>query len=88
MYLGGLRPNTVILGFYDEMIPEDKLRLRSSYKRRWLRSIQQEHKLPSETNTIAFESLNSIISSSTTTNTNDIDPIMNFPGRLYSILIV
>ncbi|CAF4421600.1 unnamed protein product [Rotaria socialis] len=34
--LGGLRPNTVILGFYDDTIPEDKLRSRPFFKRHWL----------------------------------------------------
>ncbi|CAF4896410.1 unnamed protein product, partial [Rotaria socialis] len=36
--LGGLRPNTVILGFYDSALPEDKLRNRAFFKRRWLKS--------------------------------------------------
>lgn len=36
--LGGLRPNTIVLGFYDNTTPEDRLRQRSFYKRRWLKS--------------------------------------------------
>ncbi|UJR36564.1 hypothetical protein I4U23_029283 [Adineta vaga] len=36
--LGGLRPNTIILGFYDETTPEDKLHSRSVAKRRWAKS--------------------------------------------------
>lgn len=35
--LGGLRPNTIVLGFYDNNPPEDHLRLRSFYKRRLLK---------------------------------------------------
>ena len=35
---GGLRPNTVILGFYDQTLPEDQLRSRHFLKRRWLKS--------------------------------------------------
>jgi hypothetical protein len=44
--IGGLRPNTVILGFYDNVVPEDKLRSRSFLKRRWLKS-----SLPTDTST-------------------------------------
>ncbi|CAF1237544.1 unnamed protein product, partial [Didymodactylos carnosus] len=33
--LGGLRPNTVILGFYDNIVPEDKLRSRMFSRKRW-----------------------------------------------------
>ena len=36
--LGGLRPNTVILGFYDDVVPEDHLRARPFFKRLWLKS--------------------------------------------------
>lgn len=83
LYIGGLRPNTVILGFYDDNVPEDKLRTHPFYKRRWLRStkyassIQRQQSFPPESSTIAFESINSVSS----TTTNDLHSILNFPGR-------
>ena len=38
MFLGGLRPNTVILGFYDDTVPEDKLRSQLFYRRSWFKN--------------------------------------------------
>ncbi|CAF1237766.1 unnamed protein product [Rotaria sordida] len=87
--LGGLRPNTVILGFYDSAAPEDKLRNRSFFKKRWLKSttpanamaapvFHQQPIIQSGTmegaSTITLHSFNSL----TTINGNDMYPIFNF----------
>jgi potassium/chloride transporter 9 len=77
--LGGLRPNTIILGFYDHSIPEDKLSTHSFYKRRWLKS-----GLRPDASTITLDSFNG----STYTNVNDIDSILHFPSRTISYFIV
>lgn len=90
--LGGLRPNTVILGFYDSATPEDKLRNRSFFKRRWLKSstpintlttpaFHQQPAIRSGTmegaSTITLNSFNS----STGINGTDMYPIFNFGGQ-------
>ncbi|CAF1067493.1 unnamed protein product [Rotaria magnacalcarata] len=87
--LGGLRPNTVILGFYDGALPEDKLRNRSFFKRRWLKSSTPvnpmaapvSHQQPiiqsgamEGASTITLHSFNS----SAAINGNDMFPIFNF----------
>ncbi|CAF1049599.1 unnamed protein product [Rotaria sp. Silwood1] len=87
--LGGLRPNTVILGFYDSALPEDKLRNRSFFKKRWLKTSTPVNLLAAPTfhqqpiiqsgvmegaSTITLHSFNS----STTINGNDMYPIFNF----------
>lgn len=89
--LGGLRPNTVILGFYDNNIPEDKLRNRSFFKKRWLKSnapanatttpsFHQQATAQSGVlegaSTITLNSFNS----SATINGNDMYPVFNFRG--------
>lgn len=90
--LGGLRPNTVIIGFYDSAAPEDKLRNRSFFKRRWLKSstplatpttaaLQPIPTIRSGVlegaSTITLNSFNS----SATINGNDMYPIFNFGGK-------
>lgn len=67
--LGGLRPNTVILGFYDQSIPEDGLRTHHRYKRRWLKSNTSNEDL--------FESSVSI-------NTSDRYSTLDFPSNIFS----
>ncbi len=94
IFLGGLRPNTVILGFYDNATPEDKLRNRSFFKKRWLKSTtpmptmstptfhQQpivESRVMEGASTITLNSFNS----SATINGNDMYPIFNFGGRKF-----
>ncbi|CAF0776434.1 unnamed protein product [Rotaria sordida] len=85
--LGGLRPNTVILGFYDDTVPEDKLRSRSFYKRHWLKSnrlintlfLQQQTNrsddMESTNSTITLNSTNTL----TSLNDNDMNSILHFP---------
>lgn len=90
--IGGLRPNTIILGFYDNSLPEDKLRNRSFFKRRWLKSstpvnlmtTPSFHQQPiiqsgamEGASTITLNSFNS----STAINGNDMFPIFNFGGK-------
>lgn len=90
-FLGGLRPNTVIIGFYDSAAPEDKLRNRSFFKKRWLKttapintlatpSFHQQPTIQSGTmegaSTITLNSFNS----TTAINGNDMYPIFNFGG--------
>ncbi|CAF3840149.1 unnamed protein product, partial [Adineta steineri] len=72
--LGGLRPNTIILGFYDRTVPEDKLLSCSSHKRRWFRS-------SSFLNTSALRQRRSstMESTDTTISNNDIYSIFHFP---------
>ena len=92
--LGGLRPNTVILGFYDTAVPEDKLRNRSFFKRRWLKSSTPLQAMTTASNqppatirsgvmegasTITLNSFNS----SVTINANEMYPIFNFGGQLF-----
>jgi hypothetical protein len=63
----------VILGFYDNGIPEDKLRNRPFYRRRWLKtsvSIIQSDSTP------AFNSFNRSLS----TISNDVHSMIHFPG--------
>lgn len=87
--LGGLRPNTIILGFYDNAAPEDKLRNRAFFKRRWLKTNPQLtpvatatlHQTPTihsgvleGASTITLNSFNS----SATINGNDMYPIFQF----------
>ncbi|CAF4195717.1 unnamed protein product, partial [Adineta steineri] len=87
--LGGLRPNTVILGFYDNAVPEDKLRHRSFFKKRWLKTnaplnamaTPAFHQQPiiqpgimEGASTITLNSFNS----SATINGNDMYPLFNF----------
>ncbi|CAF0810092.1 unnamed protein product [Rotaria sp. Silwood1] len=86
--LGGLRPNTVILGFYDNTIPEDKLRSLPFYKRHWLKSnrlintlfLQQQSSRSDDvegtSSTITLNSSNT----PTSLNDNDINPILHFPA--------
>ena len=92
--IGGLRPNTVILGFYDCSAPEDKLRNRSFFKKRWLKSTVPANAMTAPTfhqqpiiqsgtmegaSTITLHSFNS----SATINGNDMYPIFNFGGKNY-----
>ncbi|CAF3397965.1 unnamed protein product [Rotaria sp. Silwood1] len=86
--LGGLRPNTVILGFYDNTVPEDKLRSLPFYKRHWLKSnrlintlfLQQQRSRSDDvegtSSTITLNSSNT----PTSLNDNDINPILHFPA--------
>jgi len=92
--LGGLRPNTVILGFYDNNTPEDKLRNRSFFKRRWLKGSvpmnnlstpafhQQQQQQPTTIRSGAMEGASTItlnsFNSTATINGNDMYPIFNF----------
>ncbi|CAF0998163.1 unnamed protein product [Adineta steineri] len=87
--LGGLRPNTVILGFYDNAVPEDKLRHRSFFKKRWLKTNaplnamatpafhQQPIIQPGTMEGASTITLNSF-NSSATINGNDMYPLFNF----------
>ena len=90
--LGGLRPNTVILGFYDNSIPEDKLRNRSFFKKRWLKpttavntmatpAFHQQPIVQSGTMEGASTITLNSFSSATTINGNDMYPIFNFSGK-------
>lgn len=92
--LGGLRPNTIILGFYDSNTPEDKLRNRSFFKRRWLKGnaplnnlstpvFHQQELQPSSTiRSGVMEGASTItlnsFNSTATINGNDMYPIFNF----------
>ncbi|CAF3975806.1 unnamed protein product [Rotaria sp. Silwood2] len=92
---GGLRPNTVILGFYDDTVPEDKLRSRPFYKRHWLKSnrlintlfLQQQM---SRSDDVEGASSTTTLNSSNTPislNDNDINPIVHFSSINISSLI-
>ena len=87
--LGGLRPNTIILGFYDTAAPEDKLRNRSFFKKRWLKSSAPSSttaattfQQPSTIQSGAMEGASTItlnsFNSSAAINGNDMYPIFNF----------
>ena len=88
--LGGLRPNTIILGFYDSAAPEDKLRNRSFFKKRWLKSstplssttAATTFQQPSTIQSGAMEGASTItlnsFNSSAAINGNDMYPIFNF----------
>jgi hypothetical protein len=73
VFIGGLRPNTIILGFYDNATPEDKLRSHHFYKRRWLKSslpINTQHITRSDASTVTLNS----------SNDNDTYSIFHFRG--------
>jgi hypothetical protein len=99
LLLGGLRPNTVILGFYDNTAPEDKLRTRPFSKKRWVKAsipvntsatvtLQPQPTIRSGgmegASTITLNSFNS----SATINGNDMDPIFNFRGKMFFFVII
>ncbi|CAF2053610.1 unnamed protein product [Rotaria magnacalcarata] len=88
--LGGLRPNTVILGFYDDTIPEDKLRSRPFFKRHWLiptrlrnpSLLRLQHQMSRLSDDIESTSNGGRQNSSNTSaslNDNDLQSILQFP---------
>ncbi len=89
----------MILGFYDNATPEDKLRNRSFFKKRWLKSnipmntmttpsFHQQPTIQSSVmegaSTITLNSFNSL----TTINGNDMYPIFNFGGKNYLFIFL